>query len=262
MFKLIYKKEILAQFNTTPFVLPPTHGVEKRKKIIKKELPRCSVLRSSHQKVSVPPLYLPEPILLSSKIVISTYRTQLRNIARCLKYKLLNQHQQCKSLCSDVDDTMRKDTTLRPLSMGSVNSRPLGAKIFSFWSLMYLAIFFKTWTETNNADGRIINLFITWKKKTSRCHCWVKAFRHWSGLYLFIVRLHAEKDCVSSQTSQTTLQIRLSSKFLCLCVKVVEGLDGFFKLLLIELKTHKGFQLIFMIAMFRILLTPSQTTVV
>lgn len=42
-----------------------------------------------------------------------------------------------------------KDTTRRPLSMGSVKSRPLGAYTFSFCSLMYLAIFFNTWTQAD-----------------------------------------------------------------------------------------------------------------
>lgn len=68
------------------------------------------------------------------------------------------------------------------------------------------------------------------------------------------MRLHTKKDCVSSQTSQATLQIGLSPKFLCLCIEVVEGLDGFFKLLLIELKTHKGFKLFFMVKMLNLLL--------
>lgn len=80
MLKLIYKKKNLDPIYLS--VICVGGNTWCREKILKRGggLPRCLVFRSSHHKVSVPPLYLPEPILLSSKIVISTYETQLRNI--------------------------------------------------------------------------------------------------------------------------------------------------------------------------------------
>ncbi len=53
--------------------------------------------------------------------------------------------------------------------------------------------------------------------------------------HFLIVGLHAEEDCVRSETGQTALQIWPATQLFRLCIESIQGLYGLLKLLLVNL---------------------------